>query len=228
MVLRARPDAIATLIEAGVDVVSLANNHSLDCGLRGLAFTRTELARADIAAVGAGEDFATAHCGAVLERNELRVGFLAYTYADTNDHLGATGAVVAGMNREQLRVDILALRARSDVVVVSLHAGAEYSPHAGREQQEFARAAIDAGARLVVGHHPHVVQPPEAYHGGWIFYSLGNLVFDQPWPETQAGWLLRAKIIGRKLMEAESLPIQIENLCCPRLLDPTPEASREK
>lgn len=228
MVLRARPEAVRTLAEAGVDVVSLANNHALDCGARGLLLTRERLAEAGIAAVGAGESFEAAHGGAVLERGGLRVGFLAYTYAARNDWPGARGAVVAGLDPSQLEADIRALRARSDVVVVSLHAGTEYSPRPHPEQQRFARRAVGAGAHLILGHHPHVRQPSEPHGSARIFYSLGNLVFDQPWPETRRGGLVRARVVGRKLVEAELLTVEIENLCCPRLVEPTenpPEAN---
>jgi len=104
--------------------------------------------------------------------------------------------------------------ARADVVIVSMHAGVEYTPRPNRQQIEFAHAAIDAGARVVVGHHPHVVEPWEniiAKSGdSVIFYSLGNLVFDQfQREETQHGALAELTFSGARLVHAEMVAVDI-------------------
>jgi poly-gamma-glutamate synthesis protein (capsule biosynthesis protein) len=104
--------------------------------------------------------------------------------------------------------------ARADVVIVSMHAGVEYSPRPNRQQIEFAHAAINAGARVVVGHHPHVVEPWEKIIGasgdGVIFYSLGNLVFDQfQREETQHGALAELTFSGARLVHAEMVAVDI-------------------
>jgi poly-gamma-glutamate synthesis protein (capsule biosynthesis protein) len=91
-----------------------------------------------------------------------------------------------------------------------MHAGVEYSPKSNAQQVAFARAAIDAGARVVVGHHPHVTQPWERYGQGVIFYSLGNLVFDQfQRVETQRGALADIVFEGPRLARASLLPVDI-------------------
>ncbi len=98
----------------------------------------------------------------------------------------------------------------ADVVIVSMHAGVEYSPRPNRQQMEFAHAAIDAGARVVVGHHPHVVEPWERVGDGVIFYSLGNLVFDQfQREETQHGGLAELTFSGARLVHAEMVAVDI-------------------
>jgi len=91
-----------------------------------------------------------------------------------------------------------------------MHAGWEYWTRPNPQQVLFARAAIDAGARVVVGHHPHVVQPWERYKSGVIFYSLGNLVFDQyQRPETQRGELAEVVFSGAALARADSKAVDI-------------------
>jgi poly-gamma-glutamate capsule biosynthesis protein CapA/YwtB (metallophosphatase superfamily) len=100
---------------------------------------------------------------------------------------------------------------------VSMHAGSEYSPRPNSQQLRFAHAAIEAGARVVVGHHPHVVQPWERHGAGAIFYSLGNLVFDQfQRAETQHGALAEVVFAGKTLASARTLPVDIVDTA-PRL-----------
>ena len=102
------------------------------------------------------------------------------------------------------------MRKRADVVIVSMHAGSEYSPVPNWQQKAFARAAIDAGALIVAGHHPHVTQPWERYHAGVIFYSLGNLVFDQVQREdTQHGLLAEVVFSGTTMARAGVIPVDI-------------------
>jgi len=96
-----------------------------------------------------------------------------------------------------MTVDVKSTLGRADVVTVSMHAGWEYYRKPNPWQQKFARAAIDAGASIVVGHHPHVTQTVESYANGVIFYSLGNLVFDQVQSkETQRGAIADVRFIG--------------------------------
>src|ERR1019366_5114780 len=98
----------------------------------------------------------------------------------------------------------------ADVAIVSMHAGTEYQPQPNFQQREFARAALDAGARVVAGHHPHVTQPWERSGNGVIFYSLGNLVFDQfQRAETQRGALAEVVFSGKTLESAALLPVDI-------------------
>lgn len=218
MVFKAEPEMIEALRLAGVDVVSTANNHARDCGSYGLEFTLDRLARSGIVAVGSGRSEDETRQGAVLERNGVRFGFLAYTYDQANGNYPAPDPRVAMLDIEGMREDVGRLRQRAQVVVVSMHAGQEYSPRPNTQQVEFARAAIDAGARLVVGHHPHVVQPVEHYRGGVIFYSLGNLVFDQfQRKETQQGLLAEVVFRGKHLEGLLLRPVRIVKTA-PRLM----------
>jgi poly-gamma-glutamate synthesis protein (capsule biosynthesis protein) len=102
------------------------------------------------------------------------------------------------------------LSEEADIAIVSMHAGTEYRPQPNSQQKEFARAALDAGARVVVGHHPHVTQPWERSGNGVIYYSLGNLVFDQfQRAETQRGALAEVVFSGKTLESAALIPVDI-------------------
>jgi len=222
MIFKAEPEMIAALELAGIDVVSTANNHARDQGSRGVEFTLDWLQRHQIAAAGTGKSAEEAHAGVVIERNGLRFGFLAYTYDQSNGNHADMDDRVAVMDIPRMRDDVAQLAKRCDVIIVSMHAGVEYSPKSNPQQVAFAHAAIDAGAKVVVGHHPHVTQPWERYGEGVIFYSLGNLVFDQfQRIETQRGELAEVVFEGPRLGRAGLLPVEIVGTV-PRLARATP------
>lgn len=210
MVFKAEPEMIAALEVAGIDVVSTANNHARDQGSRGVEFTLDWLRGHGIAAVGTGKSAEEAHSGTVLERNGIRFGFLAYTYDQSNGNHPDVDERVALLDLDRMREDVSRLATQAGAIVVSMHAGAEYSPKPNPQQVAFARAAIDAGASVAVGHHPHVTQPWEHYGAGVIFYSLGNLVFDQfQRVETQRGVLAEVTFEGPKLVESKLLSVEL-------------------
>ncbi len=210
MIFKAEPEMIAALELAGVDVVSTANNHARDQGSHGVEFTLDWLHRHRIAVTGTGSSAEAAHAGVVLERKGVRFGFLGYTYDQSNGNHTDIDDRVAVMDVPRMREDVAQLAARADVVIVSMHAGTEYSPKANAQQVAFAHAAIDAGALVVAGHHPHVTEPWEWYGQGVIFYSLGNLVFDQfQRVETQRGALADLRFEGPRLVRASLLPVDI-------------------
>jgi poly-gamma-glutamate synthesis protein (capsule biosynthesis protein) len=210
MVFRAEPDMIAALQAAGIDIVSTANNHARDCGVHGIEFTLDLLSRNGILAVGTGTTAELAHQGAIIARNGVGFGFLAYTFDQSNGNHADRDDRVAMMNLDEMTSDVKRLLERSDVVIVSMHAGNEYQAVVNAQQRRFARAAIDAGASVVAGHHPHVTQPLEIYAGGLIFYSLGNLVFDQfQRKETQRGWVADVRFLGTRLTSYGVIPVDI-------------------
>lgn len=210
LIFHAAPSTIAGLELAGIDVVSTANNHSRDCGSHGVEFTVNWLRSHGTLPVGTSESAEKTHAGVVVERRGVRFGFLGYTFdqqngnwRDFDDRIAMTDPVVVAS-------DVAKLKQRCDVVIVSMHSGIEYVPHPNRKQIEFAHAAIDAGAALVIGHHPHVIQTHERYRGRDIFYSLGNFVFDQYQREaTQHGAIIEATFVGKRLLAAEVLKVRI-------------------
>jgi poly-gamma-glutamate capsule biosynthesis protein CapA/YwtB (metallophosphatase superfamily) len=227
MIFKAEPEMVLALELAGIDVVSTANNHTRDCNGYGLEFTLDWLAHHGIAAVGSGKSADAAHAGAVLTRNGYRFGFLGYTFDQSNGNHSDVDDRVADIDLQQMQLDVADLLLRADAAIVSMHAGFEYSPRPNAQQVEFAHAAIDAGARVVVGHHPHVVQPWERYGSGVIFYSLGNLVFYQfQRVETQHGALGQVVFSGTAIVHAAMIPVDIVRTI-PRVAAAMPPAASE-
>lgn len=181
-VYRAPAAAAAALASAGFDVADLANNHATDYSQDGLLDTIANLGRAGIVTIGAGRDAGAARRGLIVDFDGLRVGFLAYcehqflwdVWVDqfaSVDHPGVAMAVERDLYR-----DVARLRAGADLVVVQFHIGDNYAPPRPVTLR-WAHRAIDAGADLVVCHHPHVAHPVALYRGKPILLSLGNFAF---------------------------------------------------
>ena len=219
-VIRAHPSAGETLAAAGIDLVTLANNHTLDYGNDALDDTLAVLDGLDITAIGAGQTAEDAYRPAIIELNGVRVALLAYAGAywqgsadvPVSDRIAWGDPAVVGK-------EVRAVRDKADVVIVILHAGKEYSRTPSATQVAVAHAAVDAGADLVVGHHPHVTQTVERYGEGLIVYSLGNALFDIPLQAAMQGDLLRVQVTQDGLGQAELWPFWIDGEIQPRLLD---------
>jgi poly-gamma-glutamate capsule biosynthesis protein CapA/YwtB (metallophosphatase superfamily) len=210
LIFHASPDTIAGLKLAGIAIASTANNHSRDCASHGVEFTIAWLRKHGVEPVGSGESAEAAHRGIVLVRHGIRFGFLGYTYDQKNGNWKDIDPRIAAADPKIVCRDVQEIRKRADVVIVSMHHGIEYMPKPTAAQIAFAHAAIDAGATLVIGHHPHVVQPSEIYRGGLIFYSLGNFIFDQyQRVETQQGEVVQISFVGRSILATHVMPVKI-------------------
>ncbi len=208
---RAVPEAVEGLMEAGIDVVSLANNHSFDYGRKALFETMDILAHSGIAYVGAGFDDLSASRPAYLAVKGYKVAFLAYSWDFfLTVKAGEDKPGITVLAEGKLRKDLLMARRWADLIVVSVHWGWEYVDRPTQRDRKLARLAIDLGADLVVGHHPHVVQGVERYRGGLICYSLGNFIFDQRSPRTREGVILRCSFRDQRLEGAELIPVEID------------------
>jgi poly-gamma-glutamate synthesis protein (capsule biosynthesis protein) len=215
----APPKTAQALGLAGFDILSLANNHAMDYGNQGLVDTRNNLGLYGIASVGAGENATEAHAPFILERNGLRLAFLAYvdvpnefTGFDTHTWIATVNQPgVAWANLDQIKTDVAAAKLQADVVVVFLHSGYEETIKVAAHQREEAIAAINAGAALVVGSHPHILQGIERYHGGLIAYSLGNFVFDDNPGLTNITIILRVVLTPAGVQSYDWVPVLIEN-----------------
>jgi poly-gamma-glutamate synthesis protein (capsule biosynthesis protein) len=208
---RADPKAIAGLKFAGFDVMSVANNHSFDWGAPALVDTLARLRADGIRTVGAGANDLEAHYPVLVMLHGVRLAFLAYVNVPPKEATAGTDrAGVAWLDRDRTLADIRFARELADVVIVSVHWGVEYMRRPQRSQVEMAHQMIGAGADLVVGSHPHVVQPLEEYHGRWIAYSLGNFIFDQHDPPTHHGLMLEVTLAGKRIGQVQSVPITID------------------
>jgi len=176
-----------SLVNGGIDIVSLANNHANDGGAKGLLETIKTLEELGIKYVGAGRNYLKARSLRIIEAKGKKIGFLAYTDL-ANIGLSAASATssqpgVASARTRAVFDEIKAAKRKVDFLVVSFHWGIEYQigePNA--RQKNLAYKCIDEGADIIVGHHPHVLQRVEVYHGKTIAYSLGNFVFDNHRP----------------------------------------------
>ncbi len=178
-VFRAHPEHITALQTVGFDVLSLANNHVLDFPPDSMDDTLTALENLGIATVGVGRGEAAAVRPAVLEVKGVKVAFLAFAAPRWRGSLEVpTVTDVAWAEPEPVHKAVVQARQEADLVIVILHTGTEYETQANQEQRAVAHAAVEAGAALVIGHHPHVLQDVEVHQGAPIVYSLGNFVFD--------------------------------------------------
>ncbi|HEX9069097.1 MAG TPA: CapA family protein [Ktedonobacterales bacterium] len=173
---RVRPTLATALMRAGVNVVTLANNHLMDCGHAGMLETLAALDSARVAAIGAGRNAMEAHRPVILQSGPWRIGLLGYYW---NKRTAATTSLPGSAmdSNEELEADIGALRSQVDRVVVTFHWGIPYAREPLDTDRAKARFAIDCGADAIIGHHPHVVQPFEVYRERPIIYSVGNFTF---------------------------------------------------
>lgn len=211
---RADPKAIEGLVYAGFDVLSVANNHTLDYGRAGMEDSIRKLQEAGITFVGAGLNANEAFSVKIKEVRGTKIGFLAFTnLGPAVWRAGNNSPGIAWMeagDREQIIKNIQEAKEAVDVLLVSFHWGQEYTSRPDAFQSSFGKALIDGGADIVIGHHPHVIQPVERYKSGWIAYSLGNFVFDQGFSEeTMKGLLLEILIEDKKITEVNQQIIKI-------------------
>ena len=226
IVFRADIESTEGLKYAGFDILSLANNHTPNFGQEGLKNTFKYLSQAGILYVGAGQDEEEAHTPKIFEKDGIKISFLAYNDSDvvppSYEAMG-NRAGTAFMNIEKMKADVRKTKTKSDFLIVSMHSGTEYAKNPNQRQINFAHSAIDAGADLVIGHHPHVIQDSEEYKGKYIIYSLGNFVFDQMWSEeTREGLIAKIKIKfkegGSPKTEVNFYRVLIEDFSQPRIL----------
>ncbi len=181
---RAPLSAAESLAWAGFDIVNLANNHILDYGPVALIDTMGALAQNDLYTVGAGQNASEAYTPALLEINGLKIAFLGfmdvhpgkYNYPSWEASEDKPG--VAWAHEEIVQARVTSAKQEADLVIVLIHNGYELVQQISSQQYNIARLAIDSGASLVIGSHPHVLQRIDTYNDGLIVYSMGNFVFD--------------------------------------------------
>ncbi len=229
-IFNAPPELPAALKSAGWTLLSTANNHAWDQGSKGLRETIGRLDAEGLLHAGTGATKAEASKPVLLQKGGLKIGFIAFTdvfNSDLNDREDA--AWVRALDLDEASASLKALRSQVDVLIVSVHWGNEYQRVASPRQKEAASALVAAGADLVIGHHPHVLQPMQWVESegrkGFVVYSLGNFISNQdrkwhlgqPVPEgdSRDGAMLQVRFVkpvgGSLRMEPGYEPLWVEN-----------------
>lgn len=205
---RMKPIVLDTLEKSGFDIFSFANNHVGDWSKTAFDDTMKRLDEKGFLYVGAGKDYEDAQTVKIIEKNNVKFGFLGFSdvgpdwIATNENNPDSSGILIA---KDKNRIDIIKnAKLNCDILIVSYHAGIEYEKH--NERQEFLfKSSIDAGADLIVGSHPHVAQDIQIYKGKPILYSLGNFMFDQYFSkETMQGLVVVAEYKDKDLIGLKS------------------------
>ncbi|NKE04338.1 MULTISPECIES: CapA family protein [Mesobacillus] len=202
------------LIDAGVDIVSNANNHSLDRSEKGVLASLSNMEASGLPYVGSFKDDADKQELRILNKNGVSVSYLSYTYGTNGipvpigkDHL------VNLIDREAMKAEIHRARTESDIVVMSIHWGNEYQRFPTIDQKELAQFLVDEGVDIIFGHHPHVLQPMEwltAADGrkAFVVYSLGNFLSGQMWDYKDIGGLATIEVTKTITPEGDKIVLQ--------------------
>lgn len=216
------PLNVQTLQLGGFDVVSVANNHSKDFGEEAFLDTLKILKENGIKPVGGGKNLDEALRPHITEKSGLKIAFLAFSgVLPYGWSANRTNPGVASLkNLIEVKRAVREAKKQANLVVVSLHWGIELSPQPLNQQEQIAHQLIDAGANLIIGHHPHVIQKIEVYKTGLIAYSMGNFIFTPGSPKGSKSILLKVKLDKYGLKSFQVWPVKIINA--------QPEIAREE
>ncbi|MFJ1118761.1 CapA family protein [Bacillus thuringiensis] len=200
---------------AGFTLLNLANNHMMDFGEKGLIDTLQVFKDERLDYVGAGVNLTDAKNIVYKNLNGIKVASLGFTDAYAKGFIAKKDqAGVLNTNPdvffEQIRKAKSIQEGNADIVIVNVHWGEEYDTEANPRQKSLAKAMVDAGADIIIGHHPHVLQSFEIYKNSIIFYSLGNFVFDQGWTRTKDSALVQYHLKNNGLAKIEVIPMRIK------------------
>lgn len=204
--LRGEGHYLQALKKHNFSILSLANNHTFDFGLSAYADMESQLDSLGIVAVGAGQNLDTSRQLKIIERDGIRFGFLAYSSRTTNGSAYADeeSPGVAPLDVDLVVEDVLRYQSEVDHLIVSLHWGVEYAEYPTPDQMKIGHRIIDAGASLIIGHHPHIIQGYEKYKDGVILYSLGNFCdSDLEWHGADKSYRSKLKVADRESILAQ-------------------------
>ena len=206
---RAEPSVAKALSAARFNLVTLANNHSMDFGSAALAETCQHLSDNGIAWIGAGENLSEARKMALYTIKGKKIAFLGYSLTQPIEFFARQNSPGTAPGYEKMvTADVARARSQADYVIVSFHWGKEAIGTVQSYQRIAAHKAIEAGADVIIGHHPHILQGIERYKNGIIFYSLGNFTFASKSKTADVSAIIRLKLDdGRR--EAEVLPLDV-------------------
>ena len=217
LIFKGSPSNVSALYNAGFRVFNLANNHSMDYGTKGMSETIALLNKSGINTLGGGFNKEAAEKPIYMDMKGTKVGLLGFsTFPPEGYFVFEDRPDVAHLEEDRLKEIIKAAKENCDLLIVMFHWGEEFNYYAGKQQKMVAHLACDSGADIVIGHHPHVLQGIEKFKGKYIFYSLGNFVFDKQIPSgTDETGILQLLIVKNKIQKISILPIKITN-CRPR------------
>ncbi|MBE9502811.1 MAG: CapA family protein [Proteobacteria bacterium] len=205
-------ESAKALKKAGFTHLSLANNHMMDYGTQGLTSTLEALNNEGIEYAGAGTSLPMARKASYVTIKDNKVAFLSYSNTfPTEFYATRDKAGTAPGYRTYIINDIKRAKAKADLIIVAFHWGAERMQHPKDYQKKLARLAIDTGANIVLGHHPHVLQGVEHYGAGVIFYSLGNFAFGSYSKSTKESIIAKITVQNFKIARVEAIPINVNN-----------------
>ncbi len=210
---RGDPRGIEGLTAAGFDLLSLGNNHVLDYGPVALADTVKSLDDHSIGHAGAGADKDAAWKPAVVERDGATVAFLSFSHILPPGFVATSSKAGLAQGRNNMDAVVAAVRSAKkqyDYVIVSFHWGVEYQDDANGDQVRDARKTIDAGADMVLSHHPHVIQAVEFYKNRLIAYSTGDFVFDHYSRKTGEAFILDASLGPNGVTDVKVTPVYLD------------------
>jgi len=218
---RSKPDSVKGLTYAGFDVLSLANNHTLDYSEPALLDTLDMLGNGGIKYFGAGANLSSSRQPVIIEVNGIKIAFIGYSdlYQYNYGFTGKTRTLeatpdqpgISPLKLANIKKDIAALRPQVDLIAVSLHWGTEDTHIVKPARRQFAHDIIDAGADLILGHHPHQLQGVELYNGKPILYSMGNFIFDQHFSDNDDSAIFNLKFKDKTLNTLEITPVIIKD-----------------
>ncbi len=199
------PEIVDGLVFAGIDVVTLGNNHTYNYGKEGFEETKKYLTQKGIKTVGYDNL-------EIIEKNGIKYGFLGFDF------------VISQVNLDQNMDLIKTSDPKVDILIVSPHWGVEYKDTANKFQTDLAKRMIENGADLIIGHHPHWVQNYEEINGKPIYYSLGNFVFDQMWSEeTKKGLVVKITFEGKDIVKQDKFNTYTPKIGQPIIIEESPK-----
>jgi len=202
-----KPEGLAALKNAGINIVTTANNHLMDCGEEGLKATLSNLEKAGIEQVGGGIDQKQIHTALIMNVSGIKIGFASFF--DYNEATKPEG--YARIQKGTIAGVLKALKSKADVVVPIFHWGANYKNDIDKKQREYAEFAVKYGANLVVGHHPHIAQAVAMIKHVPVIYSLGNCAFGTGNNQVSSAVLCRFVATKKGLTTVELLPLATQN-----------------
>lgn len=220
MEMRSLPEAIDCLTGAGVNAVSVANNHMLQHGAGAFNETIELLKKNGVMPVGLRSTDDEFHSQPIIiERNGMSLGFLGYS-CRKEQHFGEE-PLYAVAEKDGMASDITKLKEKADWVILSLHWGNEFINRPSLDQIRLGRHLVDCGADLIIGHHPHVLQGIERYRDGIIAYSLGNFVSDMWQSRMKESMIFECTLSENRICNSGFVPVRINRDYQPEILSGT-------